>query len=215
MDNKLKLLNFLAKHVDEAFTMHALAKRLDIPYATFYRSVSRMEELLVMQRVGRAKTLSINLAHPVITSYLAISSEEERKAFVTQQPHIRIINNELKTEDIVLLFGSYARREETEQSDIDIMVINRRGNRTVSFAKHELIFRKEINSFFFKESEFKAMLRDKDENVGKQALREHIVLSNPSRFWDVVCSTIRSATQNCSRSTAPNAQSGNPPAPSR
>ena len=30
------------------------------------------------------------------------------------------------------------------------------------------------------------MLKDKDENVGKQALKGHIILNNPEEFWGLV-----------------------------
>ena len=47
-------------------------------------------------------------------------------------------------------------------------------------------FKKKINPLFFMISEFVHMLRDKDENVGKQALKEHIILNNPEGFWEAV-----------------------------
>jgi hypothetical protein len=30
------------------------------------------------------------------------------------------------------------------------------------------------------------MLKDKEENVGKQALYSHIILNNPEAFWECV-----------------------------
>jgi len=127
----------------------------------------------------------------VIKSYLAISSDEEEKSFLKTQPIIRTIQKELNTKDIVLLFSSYAKGKERQKSDIDLIIINKPGNRSISFSKHELIFSKKINPLFFKETEFKAMLIAKGENVGKQALRNHIVLNNPEGFWDLAINAIR------------------------
>ena len=39
---------------------------------------------------------------------------------------------------------------------------------------------------FFTEKEFVEMLKDENENVGKQALKNHVLLSGFSKFWGLV-----------------------------
>ena len=34
------------------------------------------------------------------------------------------------------------------------------------------------------------MLKDKEENVGKQALKNHLILNNPEEFWGCVFNSI-------------------------
>lgn len=183
MDNKLKIINYLGKNLGNSFTMHELSKHLKIPYATFYRTIKDMKDLIKIKPVGKANILLLNKENPTIKSYLVISSEEEKKEFLTREPILNKISTELKTKDIVLLFGSYAKGTKRENSDIDILVINEEGNRAISFSKYELLFKKKINSIFVAKSEFIQMLKDKEENVGKQALNNHIVLNNPEDLW--------------------------------
>ncbi len=190
MDNRLKIINYLGKNIDREFTMHELSRTLKIPYASFYRAVQEMNGLLIIKKVGKSKTLKLNLESQTIDSYLAISSEQEKEGFIKNKPLIKIINKNLNTKDIVLLFGSYAKGTEAKHSDIDIIVINKKGDRTISFSNQEILFNKEINPMFFKEREFILMLREKEENVGKQALKGHIVLNNPKRFWEVVLDAV-------------------------
>jgi len=83
-----------------------------------------------------------------------------------------------------VLFGSYAKNTSTEQSDIDLLVINSSGKKTLSFSKYETLFKKRINPIFITFQEFKKMLKEKEENVGKQALKDHIILNNPEKFWE-------------------------------
>jgi len=52
------------------------------------------------------------------------------------------------------------------------------------------LFKKKINPIFVTVKEFKKMLQDKEENVGKQALQNNIVLSNPEWFWKLVLNGI-------------------------
>ncbi|MBM3200443.1 nucleotidyltransferase domain-containing protein [Candidatus Woesearchaeota archaeon] len=186
MDNNLKIINYLGKHNQEKFTMHRLSQLLRMPYASFYRTIQRMEDLITTEDVGKAKAITLKSDNPIVKSYLIISSDEEKKEFLKKHPVINKIANELDTKDTVLLFGSYAKGKETEKSDIDMIVINKDGKKSLSFSKYELLFRKKINPLFITKEEFAKMLNEKEENVGKQALKDHIILNNPEEFWKCV-----------------------------
>jgi len=191
MNNKFKILNYLGKNLDKKFTMHELSSLLDIPYASFYRTIQDMSELLVKEKAGKSTLIAINLRNKIIASFLAVSSWEERKEQLKKKPIINKLANELNTEDIVILFGSYAKGTATERSDIDILVINKKGDRSISFSKYELLFKKKINPIFVTKQEFKLMLKEKGENVGKQALKSHIILNNSAKFWEVVTDAVQ------------------------
>ena len=166
MDNNLRIINYLGKHIGKSFTMHELSKLISIP-------------------------ISLNIINPIVKSYLAISSDEERKEYTKEHLIIRKIAAELNTNDIVILFGSYAKGSETERSDIDVLVINKDGKKSLSFSRYEVLFKKKINPIFITSSEFKKMLQDKEENIGKQALKSHVILNNPERFWGLVLDGVR------------------------
>src|SRR3989344_720070 len=186
MDNKPGIINYLGKHMGERFTMHELSKLTRIPYASFYRTVQQMGDILDIETVGKSKTLSLKTENPVLKAHLTVSSDEERKEFLQTNQIAKKIANELNTKDIVMLFGSYAKGKETEKSDIDLLAINKDGKQSVYFAKYELLFKKKIHPLFVTRKEFVSMLKDKEENVGKQALKNHIILNNPEEFWELV-----------------------------
>src|SRR3989344_7574671 len=175
MNNKSKIITFLGKNLSRAYTMHELSQLLKIPYATFYRTIQVMDDVLVVKAVGKAKTIKLNVDNPVIKSHLIISSDEERKEFLHNQPIIKKIESELNTKEIVVLFGSYAKKTQHEKSDIDLLIINKDGRKSISFSKYELLFKKKINPIFVTKKEFELMLKDKEENVGKQALDSNII----------------------------------------
>lgn len=185
MDNKLRVLLYLAKNQGETNTMNELAKRLHIPYATFYRTIQELGDLLIIETVGQAKTLQINAQQPVLTSHLALASWQEREEFLKKQPVLKKIAEDLSPEDTVLVFGSYAKETQTERSDIDLLIINEKGEKNTSFSKHELLYKKQINPITTSTEEYEEMLRDKNENVAKQALKNHVILQNPQAFWEL------------------------------
>lgn len=191
MDNAHKLIVFLGKNLNQNYTMHQLSQLLKIPYATFYRMLKEMHNLLIVQQVGKAKTIRLNFDYPLIKSHLAISSDEEKREYLQIRPLIKKIATEIDASEVVVLFGSYARGKETEKSDIDLIVINKNGDKSLSFSKYELLFKKKINPIFVTEKEFKLMLKDKEENVSKQVLKNHIILNNPEHFWKMVLNGIR------------------------
>src|SRR3989338_8917414 len=127
MDNKLKIINYLGKHLNQSFTMLELSKATRIPYATFYRTIQEMTDLILFQTVGKAKTVTFNTKNAEVKSYLTISSAEEKKEFLEKHPFIKKIVGELNTTDIVVLFGSFAKGTQRQTSDIDILVINKKG----------------------------------------------------------------------------------------
>ncbi len=186
MDNKHKIINYLGKQLEKRFTMHELSKLVGIPYASFYRAVQQMSDVLEIETVGKSKTMGLKTKNPVVKAHLTVSSDEERKEFLPRQPILKKIASELDTQDTVILFGSYAKSKETEKSDIDLLVINKDGKKSLSFSKYELLFRKRISPIFITAKEFKKMLHAQEENVGKQALKNHIILNNPEAFWGLV-----------------------------
>lgn len=186
MDNKLRIVNYLGKNKSESYSMHELSKQIHMPYATLFRTLREMEDILLVKRVGKAKTVMLNIRHPALKSYLIISSEEEKKEYLEKQPILKKITKELETKSIVLLFGSYAKGTERKESDIDLLIINKEGKKETSFLKYETLFRIKINPLFITQKEFKETLHDTEENVGKQALKYHILLNNAEKFWELI-----------------------------
>lgn len=192
MDNKLRIINYLGKHSDESFTMHQLSSLLKIPYASFHRHIKQLSFLLSVKAIGNAKVISLS-DNPIIPSYLAISSFEEKNNYLKHNKLISLLSKELSTESIVLLFGSYANHSESDKSDIDLLII---GEKTTHFSSFELLHRKKVNPIQLKESEFKEMLRKPGENVGKQAKKNHIILNNPSGFWELAWKSTKKLSMN-------------------
>ena len=187
MNNKFKILEFLARNQGEKFTIHELSKLASIPYATLYREIKKFEDLVKKKKVGKATTIQINQKNPLTKHYLIIASEKKAEDFVKKHPLFKKIKTELpKGKYSVVLFGSYAKGTKRKTSDIDLLIINKSGKKKPSFSKYETIFKITINPIYITKKEFKIMLTEKEENIGKQALENHIVLHNPELFWELV-----------------------------
>ena len=146
-----------------------------------------MNDLVTLTKAGKATLVQLNKQNPLTKHYLIISSKEERDDYVKKQPIVKKISDELPSGKYsVILFGSYAKGTQTAKSDVDILIINEKGERTPDFSRYETIFKVRINPIYVTPDEFTAMLKEAEENVGKQALKTHIVLYNPELFWNLV-----------------------------
>ena len=149
--------------------------------------MKKIEHLTKQIKVGKATAVQIDTANPIVVHYLIIASEQKARQFEEKNPMFKKIRNELAKKDYaVVLFGSYAQGKQTKRSDIDLLIINKKGNREPSFSKYETLFGININPIYITNTEFSKMLQEKDENVGKQALKENVILSNPELFWNLV-----------------------------
>ena len=187
MDNKLKVINYLGKNTDQAFTMHELSKLAKIPYATFHRTIKKLADLIVRTKAGKATLIQINKQNQIVKHYLIISSKEEKDEYLKKQSILKKITEELPAgEYSLILFGSYSKNTQTAKSDIDLLIINKTGEREPDFSRYETLFRIRINPIYVTRKEFTAMLKDREENIGTQALRNHILLHDPELFWNLV-----------------------------
>ena|SRR3989344_2854372 len=186
MDNKLKIIGYLGKNIGRSYTMHELSQILRIPYASFYRTTHNLQDIIIRTRKGQAYLIELNSINPIIKSYLTIASDEEKKEFLNSHQLLGKLRQEFSHKEVVVLFGSYAKGKETEDSDIDLLIINSKGRKTASFSKFETLFKKRVNPLFITPTEFRRMLKDKEENVGKQVLKNHVILNNQEKFWELV-----------------------------
>lgn len=189
-----RLLIHLISNKEQTLTIRDISLNLGIPYMTLSRLIKKLseQELIKIEKKGNNYLCEINLKYPLLKHHLIISSEEIAKGHLILYPIISIVRKTImqyapKT-TTALLFGSYAKNKPEKHSDIDLAVITK-NKKSLQKLKKELshlekLYDKEINILRFTPSQFKEMLISKEENVGKQILKNHIILYNPELFWE-------------------------------
>ncbi len=186
MDNKNKLITMLAKNFDKELSLHQLSKESSIPYATLHRTYNENKNLLEEKKIGKSIIIKLKKSD-IVKNYLIVASYEESQEFLKNNILFKKILEGLPKDNYsLILFGSYAEGKQRKLSDIDFLIINKDGKKMLSFSKYETLFKITINPIFVSLNEFQEMLRDKEENIGKQVLRKHIILYNQELFWDEV-----------------------------
>jgi predicted nucleotidyltransferase len=187
MDNLLKLIYTSGKNLNNQIPIRQLSEESKIPYTTTHRLIENNNDIFIINKKGNIKLVALNLTDHIIKNYLILSERKELELFLNKNPEFRVLKKELPSGDYTLiLFGSRAEGKQREKSDIDLCIINKDEKKKINFSKFELLFKLEINPIYFKDSEFKHMLKEKEHNLAKEIIKKHIVLFGEDYFWNLI-----------------------------
>lgn len=217
-DYRDKVLIYLSRNLGKKVTINAVCEGLKLSYGYLHSTIYKLEaeKIINIEEVGNYKLLSLNFKNMLTIAELARVSVRISQEVISKNKKLRKINilieNLRKHKDIlsIVLFGSQARLEAREKSDIDLLVIlnetSENASKSPSMKKMEGIKKRpianeiaaEIGSSAIKEfldiqhfiidyEMFKRMLQSKEEiNVGKEALKDGIVLDGFENYWKIV-----------------------------
>lgn len=187
MVNLFKLVQTLGKNLWDEMPVRQLSKEAKVPYTTALRLVKENKSLFRINQKGNIKLVSLNTSDSITKNYLILAERQETEDFLQSQPMFKVLSQSLpEGEYALLLFGSRAEGTGRQKSDVDLCIINRKGEKNVKFSKIELIYNIEANALYFTDEEFKQMLKAKEQNVGKEIIKKHIVLYGEEYFWNIV-----------------------------
>ena len=151
------------------------------------------QNLVETKVTGDVKTFSLNLNNNLTLSYLNLINESESSKNKIPKKVLDGIQNRIfrYTEFFILIiFGSYAKNEATQKSDLDIAMIVESEQTKKEIAPFlETIKRREtiqIDYHIFTRREFLEMLNEDSENVGKRIFKNNIVYYGYIPYCNIV-----------------------------
>ena len=140
------------------------------------------QDIVKTKETGDVTTYNLNLNNNLTLSYLNLINESEiNKSKIPKNILYNIQNRIFKHTEffILIVFGSYAKNEATQKSDLDVAVIVESEQTKKEITPYlETIKRREviaIDYHIFTRTEFLDMLKADVENVGKQIFKSGIV----------------------------------------
>ncbi|MEN4017545.1 MAG: nucleotidyltransferase domain-containing protein [Methanobacterium sp.] len=151
----LKILCFLGKRYREEYHTREIVRRLKIGLgsASRYLKVLEEEELVIKSEIGKLSLYKANMESPLL---------KELKIVFTLLEIDEMIKDLKADSDQIILFGSCADGEDTEESDIDLFVLSDDGkqvNRIIN--KHQRIIERKISPIIVNNAELRT-LQQKD-----------------------------------------------------
>lgn len=186
------IIRFLIERKNEELNILKISKEIGMDYKTIYSIIKRLEKqsLIKLESFGQSSRVNlVSKAHPLI-----FEAEYTRREELLNDKNLAVMLNDFKNSlkskcYVLLIFGSYAKKTQSKKSDIDIMFI-------VPDGKEEL-FEKDINKaakllplpihyLVFSEDQFLGMLDAKEQNVGKEALKNNIILYGIETYYEMI-----------------------------
>lgn len=209
---KLKIVEIVSKSPFEYFTIEKINKSVagKTNYPTIYRKVDSLikEGILSKSMYGMASQIKINLKNEKTISLLSLVEAKRFELFFGKLKgalaasiyEITKDTKDLAEFNCILIFGSYAKGTQTKDSDIDMLIVYEPSkfihkNLYEQYIKeikssmigiikvNELRGGAKINPIIVSGEEHKEMIANKEKNVGKETLLNHIVLKGYSKYW--------------------------------
>jgi predicted nucleotidyltransferase len=172
---RVALLSRLLMNADKSFYIRQLAKETNIPYSMLYKEEKNLASLGVVneEKKGKVTLVSVNKKLP----YFA-----ELKSLVMKTAGLAsLVGNALsKLQDVryALIYGSFASGQETESSDVDVLIVGNVGEERILKAVSAIEERtgREINYIVWSEGEFRKRVRSKHHILTETARKPVIML---------------------------------------
>ncbi len=167
---ELEIVHYLVKkemHVRE------LARILDEPHSTVSRRLNSLycKQVVDFEKKGRNKVYFVkkNMFSKV---YMLTSELYVLEKTLTKYPHLRVIFADIKTDSMVILFGSYAKGTARKNSDIDLYV--------------EEKIEKTLSGINVKSGRF-----DKNSALIQEIIKNHVIVKGFEEYYDKIFGEIK------------------------
>jgi len=158
--SRVRLLELLILHPTEEFHLREISRRTRVSPPYVQREMTNLMKLgLVLKRSqGNMTLFKLNVNSPI--------AEELRRIFLKTESLGQFIHSsfeEIGDLKFALIYGSFARGEETETSDIDLLIVGDVSERKMLdiVEKIEKRVGREVNYIAWTENEFKKKIRER------------------------------------------------------
>ena len=193
-EKQLELFEIFARHPFASYMRRdimAYSRQKSNNALSLFIKLLKKENVLSECHIGRAGLLSLNMDNDRTHHYIALCNsrmipEDAGRSLEILQKEILEINPFYS----IVVFGSYAKREQKAKSDLDIAVfieddiLKKKIEAAANSAKIKSII--ELDIHVMPRKEMIDMLTEKEENLGKQIARSHIAVHNHRIFYDII-----------------------------
>jgi predicted nucleotidyltransferase len=191
-DKDAIIIRFLIEKKSEELNILKISKEVGMDYKNVYSIVKRLEKesLVKLESFGQSSRVKLILqVHPTI-----FEAEYTRRKELLKDKNLAVMlddfKNALKSKCYVLLiFGSYAKKTQTKNSDIDLMFIVPDGKEDLFEKEVHRVTRSlplPIHYLVFSEKQFLDMANTKESNVGQEALKNNIILYGIETYYEMI-----------------------------
>ena len=186
------IIRYLIENRNEELNILTISKGLRMDYKNVHSIVKRLEKegIVRLESFGQSSRVKlIPQIHPLI-----FEAEYKRRKELLKDKNLAVMLNDFKNAIksrcyMLLIFGSYAKRTQTKNSDIDLMFIVPDGKEELFEKDVHRIARSlplPIHYLVFSEKQFLDMAHAREPNVGQEALKNNIILYGIETYYEMM-----------------------------
>lgn len=162
-----------------------VARMVNMNRQTVSAELKRLEDERVLNSevMGRNKLYFINGGNPKARIFMESAENRRRLEIIEKFSFMSRLADNVDSQCIAIMFGSYAKGGARKNSDVDVIIIG--GKRKSDFGSFEKETGKTVHAFEMGEKKFIERLSEKDHLV-TEAEKNHICLKNTERFVEIM-----------------------------
>jgi len=184
---KEKLVKYLIENKGP-HSIRAVSGAIAIDYKSTYNVVHKLApEVISQDKLGNTNLIRIKLS-----PNREIYSVEKRRAeeLLNNQPKLRIIKKYTEEMNypflILLVFGSYARKNSSEKSDVDLCLISDSSSKSEQLIKKLNLLSLKMDIHKFTTNEFISMIEKTTPNLGHEIVKNNVILYGIENYYNLV-----------------------------
>ena len=177
----LKILGEFSSDYNKRIYGRDIAKRLKMNQKTVSNILNHLEKenILKFSFEGKNKYYHLNKFNPNIKEVIKLMEINLKISFIEKNKKIRALFGELeqRAQGILVIFGSYAKDTNTENSDLDVFIAGKISN----IEDLENLYNIKINVVKSDKGKF-----DKKEHLIMEIIKNHILLKGVEELIDLI-----------------------------
>jgi predicted nucleotidyltransferase len=178
-NNELEVIALYLLGYDKQYYLREISKLTKIPLKTVQTTLNILEKnsILKSKTAGKNKYFRLNLDNIQTKHYLLQAEIYKTSLFVDKYPIFKTFMKKVNLNEVIILFGSFAKFSANKDSDLDMLVISNFGR--VILPVHLLPYK--IHEINMTEITFIKSL-EKQEALFKEIEENHIILNGHSFY---------------------------------
>ena len=187
-----EVLIFLIENLNKEYSIKEISQNIKKSYVKTHNSITRLlkQRIIKENTKGRARYCSIDYINNL--DIVCFINSQKAKNFLEKNKKISIIISDIMQninfpDYSLILFGSYAKGKADKHSDLDIAIIVSEKDKEEAERATKPVKRMsslEIHFLEFTYKDFIEMLKSKDNNVGKEIIKNFVIFKGGEQFYD-------------------------------
>lgn len=185
----LRILGLFSNDYSKAIHVREIARNIQIDVKAVGIHLNRLEKTNVLSSTlrGRNKEHRLNLSNPVTMFYIILAEAFASINYLENNFLVKKLTSEIanKIEGTIILFGSFARGEANEESDIDLFVISDKKADTEAVNEAGRFIGREINMKSTGKKQFLNGLMENDPLIN-EVVSSHIMIKGVDDLVEIM-----------------------------